>query len=394
MTSVPMMMKKMMMMRRTMMMSTSTLTSPSCAHSSIYYNYYYYNNNNSNNSINRKRAFHAAATARRNYNDSFNRGDDDYDHGGTSRRAGSWGSASSRSVPMNTVVLFVPQASVYVTERFGKFHRILEPGLSFLVPIIDRIRYVQSLKENAVEIPTQSAITQDNVTLEIDGVLYYRIEDPFKASYGVEDAEFAVSQLAQTTMRAEIGQMSLDRTLAERTQLNHNIVNAINAAAFDWGIKCLRYEIRDIHPPENVVAAMHQQVSAERKKRAEILESEGARQSAINVAEGKKQSIILESEAVKMREINYAQGEAEAILAKAQASAESVNMMSEAIRKQGEAGKDALSLSVAEKYMDAFGQIAKEGTTVIVPSSVADAASMVTQVMTVFDSIKGSRKPI
>ncbi|KAJ3203273.1 hypothetical protein HDU82_006706 [Entophlyctis luteolus] len=164
------------------------------------------------------------------------------------------GSGPNRTPPVNTVILFVPQASVYVVERFGRFHKILEPGLAILIPFVDRIRYVQSLKENAVEIPTQSAITQDNVTLEIDGVLYYKIEDAYK--------------------RAEIGQLTLDRTLAERTQLNHNIVNAINSAAFDWGI---RYEIRDVHPPENVVAAMHQQVSAERRKRAEILESEGAR---------------------------------------------------------------------------------------------------------------------
>ncbi|KAJ3315519.1 hypothetical protein HDU76_002177 [Blyttiomyces sp. JEL0837] len=286
------------------------------------------------------------------------------------------------------VVLFVPQASVYVVERFGKFHKILEPGLSLLIPVIDRIRYVQSLKEIAVSIPTQSAITQDNVTLELDGVLYYKIEDPFKASYGVEDAEFAVSQLAQTTMRAAIGQMTLDRTLAERTQLNYNIVNAINAAAFDWGIRCLRYEIRDIHPPDNVVAAMHQQVSAERRKRAEILESEGARQAAINVAEGKKQSLILESEAMKAKQINQALGEAEAIQLRAVANAESIERIAKAIEGNGASSRDAVALSVAEKYVDAFSNIAKESSTVIVPSNVADAASMVTQMLSVFDSVR------
>ncbi|KAJ3298955.1 hypothetical protein HDU79_003281 [Rhizoclosmatium sp. JEL0117] len=288
--------------------------------------------------------------------------------------------------------MFVPQASVYVVERFGKFHKVLEPGLAILIPFIDRIKYVQSLKENAVEIPTQSAITQDNVTLEIDGVLYYRIEDPYKASYGVENAEFAVSQLAQTTMRAEIGQLTLDRTLAERTQLNHNIVNAINTAAFDWGIKCLRYEIRDVHPPENVVASMHQQVSAERRKRAEILESEGSRQAAINVAEGRKQSLILESEAEKATQINLAEGEAESIRLKALASAQAIAEVSNAIKQHGDSAQDAVSLSIAEKYIESFGKIAKEGTTVVVPSNVGDAAGMVTQLMAVFDSVKKREK--
>ncbi|KAJ3141917.1 hypothetical protein HK100_005571 [Physocladia obscura] len=280
------------------------------------------------------------------------------------------------SPPVNTGIMFVPQASVYIVERFGKFHKILDPGLAILIPFIDRIRYVQSLKENAVEIPTQTAITQDNVTLEIDGVLYYKIEDPYKASYGVENAEFAVSQLAQTTMRAEIGQLSLDRTLAERTQLNHNIVNAINTAAFDWGIRCLRYEIRDVHPPENVVASMHQQVSAERRKRAEILESEGARQSAINIAEGRKQSIILESEAEKATQINMAEGEAASIRLKALASAQAIVEVSNAIKIQGVHGQDAVSLSVAEKYIESFGKLAKEGTTVIVPNNVGDASAV------------------
>jgi regulator of protease activity HflC (stomatin/prohibitin superfamily) len=182
-----------------------------------------------------------------------------------------------KSLPVNTIVKFVPQQEAWIVERMGRFNKVLEPGLAILLPVIDQVRYVQNLKEVAVEVPSQSAITQDNVTLELDGVLYYRIIDPYKASYGVEDAEYAVTQLAQTTMRAEIGRLSLDRTLAERSQLNANIVEAMNAASRDWGIKCLRYEIRDIHPPENVVTAMHQQVSAERRKRAEILESEGQR---------------------------------------------------------------------------------------------------------------------
>ncbi|KAI8928755.1 hypothetical protein BC831DRAFT_525008 [Entophlyctis helioformis] len=276
----------------------------------------------------------------------------------------------------------------------GKFHRILEPGLAILIPVLDAVSYVKSLKEVAVEIPTQNAITQDNVTLQLDGVLYYRVVDPYKASYGVEDADFAVSQLAQTTMRAEIGQMTLDRTLAERSQLNAGIVEAMNAASANWGIKCLRYEIRDIQPPENVVTAMHQQVSAERKKRAEILESEGARQAAINVAEGHKQSLILESEAVKAKQINYAEGEAQAIFMRAEANARAITRMAESIRKEGSSGRDAVALAVAEQYIQAFGQLAKEGTTVIVPGNVSDAASMVTQMMTVFEGVRSKQQSI
>ncbi|KND00434.1 uncharacterized protein SPPG_04753 [Spizellomyces punctatus DAOM BR117] len=312
--------------------------------------------------------------------------------GGAGSGGGGFSSTKrSRNLPANTVVKFVPQQEAWIVERMGKFHRILEPGLAILVPVLDRIRYVKSLKEVAVEIPSQSAITHDNVTLELDGVLYYRVVDPYKASYGVEDAEFAVAQLAQTTMRAEIGQMTLDRTLAERTQLNFNIVNAINSAAADWGIKCLRYEIRDIHPPENVVVAMHQQVSAERRKRAEILESEGARQASINVAEGRKQSAILESEAVKARQINHAQGEAEAILLRAQANSQSIERIAQAIQSHGNTGQDAVSLSVAEKYIEAFGALAKEGTTVVVPSNVNDISGMVTQMMTVYNAVRDGR---
>ncbi|KAJ3022490.1 hypothetical protein HKX48_006032 [Thoreauomyces humboldtii] len=296
------------------------------------------------------------------------------------------GRNSRTKLPANTIIKFVPQQEAWIVERMGRFDRILEPGLAILLPVVDSVRYVKSLKELAVEVPSQTAITHDNVTLELDGVLYFRIIDPYKASYGVENAEFAVTQLAQTTMRAEIGQMTLDRTLTERTQLNFNIVNAINQAAADWGIKCLRYEIRDIHPPPNVVDAMHQQVGAERRKRAEILESEGARQSNINVAEGRKQSAILESEAVKLRQINHAQGEAEAIMLRAQANAQSIELIAQAISTQ-QNGHDAVALSVAEKYIDAFGQLAKEGTTVIVPSNVSDVSGMVTQMMAVYKAV-------
>ncbi|KAI9202926.1 stomatin family protein [Polychytrium aggregatum] len=292
------------------------------------------------------------------------------------------------ALPLNTIIKFVPQQQAWIVERMGKFHRILEPGLAILVPFLDSIRYVKTLKEVAVEIPTQSAITQDNVTLQLDGVLYYKIIDPYKASYGVEDSEFAITQLAQTTMRAEIGQITLDRTLAERTHLNAAIVHSINIAAADWGIQCLRYEIKDIHPPENVVAAMHQQVSAERRKRAEILESEGSRQATINIAEGQKQSVILESEANKARQINDAAGEAESIMLKATAAAQSLDVISKAIQNNGQNGQDAIALTVAEKYIDSFGRLAKEGNTVIVPSNVGDAAGMVAQMMAIFGNVK------
>ncbi|KAI9027550.1 hypothetical protein CLU79DRAFT_583044 [Phycomyces nitens] len=294
-----------------------------------------------------------------------------------------------KSLPRNTIIKFVPQQEAWIVERMGRFHRMLEPGLNILIPIIDRIKYVKTLKETAVEVPSQSAITQDNVTLELDGVLYFRIMDPFKASYGVEDAEFAITQLAQTTMRAEIGQMTLDRTLAERGHLNANIVDAINSAAEDWGIRCLRYEIRDIHPPAKVVESMHQQVSAERTKRAQILESEGARQAAINVAEGKKQATILASEAEKSEKINMAAGEAEAILLKAQASAKGIEVVARAINSDN--GSDAVSMSIAEKYVEAFGKMAKEGTTMIVPSATNDAASMVVQALSIYKTINKAK---
>ncbi|KAJ2961408.1 hypothetical protein NQZ79_g3339 [Umbelopsis isabellina] len=312
----------------------------------------------------------------------------DYDSYGNSGTSTGWGT-SRRSLPRNTVVKFVPQQEAWIIERMGKFHRLLEPGLNFLVPFIDRIKYVKSMKETAVEVPSQSAITQDNVTLELDGVLYFRVIDPFKASYGVEDAEFAVTQLAQTTMRAEIGQMTLDRTLAERAHLNANIVDAINGAAEDWGIRCLRYEIRDIHPPNKVVESMHQQVSAERTKRAQILESEGARQAAINVAEGHKQATILASEAEKAEQINKAGGEAEAILLKAKATALGIEKVAEAIGRDN--GGDAVSMSVAEKYVEAFGKMAKEGTTLIVPSTASDAGSMVAQALSVYNTINKAK---
>ncbi|PRT52855.1 Uncharacterized protein C16G5.07c [Wickerhamiella sorbophila] len=269
-----------------------------------------------------------------------------------------------RSLPINTVVKFVPQQQAWVVERMGRFNRILQPGLAVLVPFLDKIAYVKSLKENAVEVPRQSAITSDNVTLEMDGILYVRIFDAYKASYGVEDAEYAISQLAQTTMRSEIGQLTLDHVLRERQQLNLNITAAINEAAKEWGITCLRYEIKDIHPPNEVLEAMHRQVSAERSKRAEILESEGHRQAAINKAEGTKQSIILAAEA----------------------TAQGIRQVADAIAASPQ-GRDAVSLQVADRYVDAFGKLAKESNTVVIPQNLGDMGSMIAGGMAIFDKV-------
>ncbi|XP_077353623.1 stomatin-like protein 2, mitochondrial [Festucalex cinctus] len=289
------------------------------------------------------------------------------------------------SLPMNTVVLFVPQQEAWVVERMGRFHRILEPGLNFLIPVLDRIRYVQSLKEIVIDVPEQSAVSLDNVTLQIDGVLYLRILDPFKASYGVEDPEYAVTQLAQTTMRSELGKLTLDKVFRERESLNANIVHSINQASDEWGIRCLRYEIKDIHVPPRVKESMQMQVEAERKKRATVLESEGTRESAINVAEGRKQAQILASEGEKTEQINKAAGEAQAILAKAEAKAKAIHVLSDALAEQN--GNAAASLTVAEQYVSAFSNLAKESNTVLLPSNTGDISSMVTQAMAVYGKL-------
>ncbi|KAM6471348.1 stomatin-like protein 2, mitochondrial [Liasis olivaceus] len=294
-------------------------------------------------------------------------------------------------LPMNTLVLFVPQQEAWVVERMGRFHRILEPGLNFLIPVLDRIRYVQSLKEIVINVPEQSAVTHDNVTLQIDGVLYLRIMDAYKASYGVEDPEYAVTQLAQTTMRSELGKLSLDKVFRERESLNASIVDAINQASDYWGIRCLRYEIKDIHVPPRVKESMQMQVEAERRKRATVLESEGTRESAINVAEGKKQAQILASEAEKAERINQASGEASAILVKAQAKAEAIRLLGTALAHQN--GNLAASLSVAEQYVQAFSQLAKESNTVLLPTSTGDVTSMVAQAMAIYSSLGKPQTP-
>ncbi|UJR15143.1 hypothetical protein I4U23_002108 [Adineta vaga] len=279
-------------------------------------------------------------------------------------------------LPFNTVVLFVPQQEAWVVERMGKFYKTLSPGLNILLPIIDNIRYVQSLKEIAIEIPSQTAISKDNVTLSIDGVLYLKVFDPYLASYGVEDAEFAVTQLAQTTMRSEI----------ERESLNAGIVEAINKASKAWGINCLRYEIRDIRLPPRVQEAMQMQVEAERRKRATILESEGVREAQINKAEGTKQASILASEGFKLEQINNATGEAEAIRAKANARAEALKIISDQL--QAEEGRNAASLQIAEQYVHAFGNLARTNNTILLPSNTGDMASMVASALSIYSNLQ------
>lgn len=292
------------------------------------------------------------------------------------------------STPINTVLLFVPQQEAWIVERMGKFSRILEPGLNVLLPIVDRVKYVQSLKEIAIDVPKQSAITSDNVTLSIDGVLYLRIIDAYLASYGVEDPEFAITQLAQTTMRSELGKMSLDKVFHERESLNVSIVESINKASLAWGITCLRYEIRDIKLPSRVHEAMQMQVEAERRKRAAILESEGVRAAEINVAEGKRQSRILASEAERMEQINKANGEAAAMLAVADARAKGLSVVAEALNSKD--GKNAAGFSIAESYVHAFSKLAKTNNTLILPKNADDISSVVAQAMTIYKTVSNN----
>ena len=280
----------------------------------------------------------------------------------------------------------VPQQQAWIVENLGKFDRKLEPGLNIIIPFIQRVAYKHSLKEMAVDVPEQAGITRDNVTLALDGVLYVRIIDPVAASYGVSDPIYAVQLLAQTTMRSEIGKLTLDKTFEERETLNANIVAAINQAAQSWGIQCMRYEIKNITPPTSVLKAMELQMAADRQKRATILESEGKRQSQINVAEGRKQEVVLQSEGSLIDQVNRAKGEAEAILAVAEANAKGIDMISQSIMKAG--GSEAVSFKIAEQYVAAFSKLAQTSTTVLMPANAGDAGSMVAQALTVFDSIK------
>jgi regulator of protease activity HflC (stomatin/prohibitin superfamily) len=269
----------------------------------------------------------------------------------------------------------VPQQSAYVVESLGKYSRTIRAGFHILFPFIEKSAYKLSLKELALDIPEQICITRDNVQVGVDGVLYLQVLDPERASYGITNYGFAISQLAQTTLRSEIGKIDLDRTFEERSSINSNIVAELDKASDPWGVKVLRYEIKNINPPADVLGAMEKQMRAEREKRAVILTSEGERDAKINEAEGEKQQVIKQSEAVQQQQINEAEGEAAAILAIATATAEGLSRVAKSLNEEG--GQSAMQLRVAENYLEQFGNIAKEGNTLVVPANLADISSMI-----------------
>lgn len=287
-------------------------------------------------------------------------------------------------------VKVVPEQESWILQRLGKFNKKLLPGLSIIIPFIDSVAYKQTLKEEALDINAQGAITKDNVSVKIDGVLYVKIIDPVAASYGASDPYFAITQLAQTTMRSEIGKIELDKTFEERETLNVNIVNSINEAASTWGIQCMRYEIKDIIPPETVKQAMELQVAADRQKRAKILESEGDRQSQINRAEAHKQEVVLNSEAAYTDQVNRAMGEAEAILKVAESTAKAIEEIAKSSQVKG--ASNAISLKIAEQYVEAFSKLAQESSTLILPANTGNIGSVVAEALSVFNSIQNKTK--
>lgn len=282
-------------------------------------------------------------------------------------------------VIIGKTAVVVPQQSAYVVERLGKYAATLDAGFHILLPFIDRIRYKHSLKETVIDIPEQVCITRDNVQVSVDGILYLKVLNPQRASYGISDYHFALIQLAQTTLRSEIGKIELDRTFEERTNINVQVVNELDKASEAWGAKVLRYEIKNITPPKGVLDAMEKQMRAEREKRAVILTSEGERDAAINQAEGEKQQVIKASEAKKQQQINEAEGAASAILAIAQATAEGLRKVAETIQVPG--GQEAVQLRVAEQYITKFGELAKTTNTLILPATVSDVGSMIALAM-------------
>jgi len=282
-------------------------------------------------------------------------------------------------VVLAKTAIVVPQQSAFIVERLGRFAGVLDAGFHILVPFIDVIRYKHSLKELAVDIPAQVCITRDNVQVQVDGVLYLKVLNPERASYGIHDYMFAISQLAQTTLRSEVGKIDLDRTFEERTNINTQVVAEIDKATESWGVKVLRYEIKNITPPADILAAMEKQMRAEREKRAVILTSEGQRDAAINNAEGTKQETIKASEARKQQQINEAEGQASAILAVATATAEGIRRVASASQESG--GAEAIQLRVAEQYIGEFGKVINNADTIILPANVADVAAMITTAM-------------
>ena len=278
----------------------------------------------------------------------------------------------------------VPQQNAYVVERLGKFSGVLDAGFHILVPFLDVIRYRHTLKEQAIDIQEQICITNDNVQVHVDGILYLKVLDPQRSSYGIADYHFAITQLAQTTLRSEIGKCELDRTFEERTAINTAIVTELDKATEPWGVKVLRYEIRNITPPRDILEAMEKQMRAEREKRALILSSEGDREAAINRAEGEKQQVIKSSEARKQQQINEAEGEATAILTVARATSDGIRAVAEAIKAPG--GHEAVQLRVAEQYIERFGELAKVGNTLVLPANLSDVGSMLALAMNIIRS--------
>jgi len=284
-------------------------------------------------------------------------------------------------------VKVVPQQHAWVLERLGKFHAVLAPGLNIVVPFVDRIAYKHLLKEIPLDVPSQICITKDNTQLQVDGILYFQVTDPRLASYGTSDFVLAITQLAQTTLRSVIGKMELDKTFEERDDINRAVVAALDEAAMSWGVKVLRYEIKDLTPPKEILHAMQAQITAEREKRAVIATSEGKQQEQINLANGARQAAIAQSEGEKQAAINRAQGEAEAIKAVAAANAQAIQQVALAIQSQG--GIEAVNLKVAEKYVDAFSGVAKEGNTLILPGNLTDMGSMVAAAMSIVKAQQG-----
>jgi len=275
----------------------------------------------------------------------------------------------------------VPQQQAFILERLGRYHSTLKPGLNIIVPFIDRIAYRHTLKEIPLDVPSQVCITRDNTQLKVDGVLYFQVTDPQRASYGSSDYVVAISQLAQTTLRSAIGKMELDKTFEERDEINRAVVAALDEAAFTWGVKVLRYEIKDLVPPADILHAMQAQITAERSKRARIAESEGRKQEQINLATGAREAAIQESEGKRQASINQAQGQAEAMRLVAEATAEALTRVGSAIEKDG--GMAAVNLKVAEQYVGAFALLAKETNTVIMPANVADIGGLIASAMSV-----------
>lgn len=285
-------------------------------------------------------------------------------------------------------VVVVPQQSAYVKEHLGRFAGVLSPGLNFIIPFVDRIAYRHSLKEIPLDVPSQVCITRDNTQLKVDGIIYFQVTDAKRASYGTSNYVLAITQLSQTTLRSVIGKMELDRTFEEREEINRAVVDAVDKAATSWGVKVLRYEIKDLVPPQEILLSMQQQITAEREKRARIAESEGRKIEQINLATGAREAAIQKSEGEKQAAINNAQGEAEALRLVASANAEAIRLVAEASQENG--GNEAINLKVAQQYIEAFGELAKQGNTLIVPTNLSDVSSLVASALQVVKSTKNN----